>query len=82
MNESSIILHYFKDTCAVYNKTSADVFLLSHFNAELLTLMKSDVSEQMLIIKMAEHYQLNTADADVALKNLINEYQNLGFLIE
>jgi PqqD family protein of HPr-rel-A system len=66
--------------CVVYSIDSANSYLLSFFNAQLLQRIKQNVLEQDLVVQISEHYKIEESDAQIVLGDLISEYQSLGLV--
>lgn len=62
----------------MYSDQSANLYLLSSFNAELLQLMTQNISRQDIISQISDFYQLDQVEAQNLLDDLIEEYQRLG----
>lgn len=76
----TLLFHSWNDESVVYNASSADLHLLSSFNAELLSLIKKEAPQPMLMTKISDYYQIAEMEAKKVLDDLISEYLKLGLL--
>jgi hypothetical protein len=76
----ALLSYYWGDECVVYNVSNANLHLLSSFNAELLQLMKKEMPEKELVVRITHFYELEEIEAQSIFNELKFEFDNLGLL--
>jgi len=64
----------------VFCKESGDIFLLSSFNAEILTLINNNINDHQILSKIIKAFRVNRHDAQIFLDNLYLEYKSLNLI--
>ncbi len=76
----TLLFRSWGDESVIYDSLSSNIHLVSFFNAELLALVKQDISSETLAAQISVYYKIDKNEAKAILDNLTNEYQKSGLL--
>jgi len=72
---------FYKEECVVYNTETADLHLLTLFNAELLKMINKEVDKSLIIDKVMRYHGIDEMDSVLSIEKIVSEFKSLNLVL-